>query len=91
MQIARNGVLPTTWLPYEKSTPLEKELEDVVKWFTNDSFNYDLALIYYGEPDATGHWAGPESENISFVLKNIDTVFGNFIGNLKRIGVLDKV
>ena len=91
LQVPRNGILPASVPPFDKTTKLEKQFDQVVEWFTNDTFNYDMALLYFWEPDTTGHNAGPDSENITFVLKYIDEKFGEFVEKLKRKGVFDEV
>ncbi len=37
---------------------------------------YDFVILYYEEPDETGHDVGPDDENITRVLKVIDASIG---------------
>ena len=83
--------MPTSWFPFDNTTKLNQQFDQVVEWFNNDTFNYDLALLYFLEPDMTGHYSGPESENISAILKYIDDEFGKFRDRLKRMGEWDRV
>lgn len=60
----------------------------------NDSINYfveklcpdntNLAFIYFGEPDMTGHNHGPESREVEIVVKELDYVLEYLFDKMKK-------
>lgn len=46
----------------------------MIKWLAEDDF--DLALIYFHEPDSSGHAYGPDDEKMIPVIKRMDDVLG---------------
>ncbi len=87
----RNGTLANSWYTFNASTTLDEEFIQVAEWLTDSKYNYDYVMMYYHEPDFTGHYAGPNSANITAVLKYIDEQFGKFIASLNKSGILNEV
>ena len=48
------------------------------------SGNHDLYLIYIGTPDMVGHRYGPDSEQLTNALGDLDRSIGEFVGEAER-------
>ncbi|BFY97347.1 hypothetical protein BsWGS_00387 [Bradybaena similaris] len=83
------GRRPTVFVPYNRSVPFEERVTAVIKWLTEDDF--DLALIYFDEPDTSGHVYGPDDENMIPVIKRMDDVLGWLLQGLDNSTLKDKV
>ena len=53
----------TSPFSYNASVPMRERIDTVVSWFQrNPALN--LGLLYYHEPDHTGHSYGPDSPEV---------------------------
>eukprot|EP01083_Nonionella_stella_P030822 84428_1 len=47
--------------------------------------HYDLSMVYFNEPDATGHKYGPNSHEMAAMLQHCDDVLGYLVNGLNTI------
>jgi predicted AlkP superfamily pyrophosphatase or phosphodiesterase len=71
------GVRPTYWRPYDKTLSVEKRLQQVYEWLALPTGKRpQLITLYFEEPDAAGHAAGPESDLVRQAVERMDATFG---------------
>ena len=72
----------------------EQRVDTLIKWFTDKYKPINLGLLYFDEPDMTGHKNGPSvskgGELYNVILK-LDKILGNFIRKLNESHLLDKM
>ena len=74
---------PTYLMPYNGSVPFKKRIDDVIGWLQEDD-PPSLILLYFDEPDTTGHKYSPKSNQIITKIKEMDTQL-----SLLRRGISD--
>lgn len=82
------GVLPYRYLPYDSTMPNNSRVDTIVNWFT-DKYPVNLGLLYFEEPDGTGHKYGPDSQEVSNMVKGLDAVLGYLLQKLEEKSILD--
>jgi predicted AlkP superfamily pyrophosphatase or phosphodiesterase len=70
------GFRPNFYVPYNESIPFKNRVDTVLQWFAND---VDLALLYFNEPDSTGHKFGPNSPEVRAKVKEMDDIVGYIV------------
>ncbi|XP_013081886.2 bis(5'-adenosyl)-triphosphatase ENPP4-like [Biomphalaria glabrata] len=83
------GKRATQWRKYNSSVPFEQRVTTVVQWLADD--NFDLALLYFNEPDSTGHAYGPDSQPVVETIEKMDSILGHLLRELERNGLKNKV
>ncbi|KAK7011297.1 ectonucleotide pyrophosphatase/phosphodiesterase family member 5-like isoform X2, partial [Biomphalaria glabrata] len=79
------GKRATQWRKYNSSIPFEQRVTTVVQWLADD--NFDLALLYFNEPDSTGHAYGPDSQPVVETIEKMDSILGHLLRELERNGL----
>lgn len=82
------GSRPTEWRAYNKSTPYSERINTTMGWLEE---GFDLALLYFSEPDTTGHVIGPDSADLLPVIERMDAVLGDIRQQLDHRGLKDSV
>ncbi|CAL1586000.1 unnamed protein product [Knipowitschia caucasica] len=86
------GAYPSRYLPYNASVPFETRVQTVIKWFSGpDEEAVDFAVLYWEEPDESGHVLGPESPLMDRIIADIDTKLGFLRNELKRAGLYESL
>ena len=68
---------PTYWKKYDQKVTFNSRVDSVISWFSKPIESRPrLALLYFHEPDWTGHEYGPNSQEIIEKIKEMDTVIG---------------
>ncbi|GFO16410.1 ectonucleotide pyrophosphatase/phosphodiesterase family member 5 [Plakobranchus ocellatus] len=83
------GTRPERWFPYDGRVPFEARVDTLVKWMSEDDF--DLGLIYFNEPDHTGHDSGPEGHATLKEVERMDGILGRLLQKLNDTNLLDTV
>ncbi|XP_062857395.1 ectonucleotide pyrophosphatase/phosphodiesterase family member 5 [Trichomycterus rosablanca] len=84
------GTYPTSYMPYDASMPFEMRVEKLINWFSGPDA-IDFGVLYWEEPDESGHNFGPESSLMDVVIKDIDNKLGFLRDELKKVGLYDKI
>ena len=80
------GRYPTYWKKYDQKVPFSARVDTVMKWLSQpEDTRPQLVLLYYHEPDASGHRYGPESKEMSECLVDLDHKLAELTGKLKRL------
>lgn len=82
---------PTYIMPYNESISFESRVDTMISWFLREKDPINLGVLYYHEPDRTGHRAGPESANMTEMIKTIDEFVGYLIEQLKKNRLFDSL
>lgn len=86
------GVYPNRWKRYEHNYPFESRIDSVVKWFSLPEHERpQLCLLYFHEPDWTGHEKGPKSDETGKVVTYLDSLFGELNTKLNELPIKDQL
>lgn len=87
-----HGMFPNQYLHYNASVPFETRVERIIEWFSApEEEAVDFAVLYWEEPDESGHQLGPESPLMDKVITEIDEKLGFLRNDLKKAGLYEKV
>ncbi|XP_076016347.1 ectonucleotide pyrophosphatase/phosphodiesterase family member 5 [Genypterus blacodes] len=87
-----HGTYPTQYLPYNASVSFETRVERIIEWFSAPKEEaVDFGVLYWEDPDETGHIVGPESALMDAVIVGIDDKLGFLRNELKKAGLYEKV
>ena len=76
-------------LDYKNEMSWFERVDNMIKWFTNPSETerINMGVLYFPEPDESGHEFGPHSEEIKQVLLKCDLVIGYLMSQIKVAGL----
>ncbi|XP_029352426.1 ectonucleotide pyrophosphatase/phosphodiesterase family member 5 [Echeneis naucrates] len=87
-----HGMFPTQFLQYNASVSFETRVERIVDWFSAPKEKaVDFGVLYWEEPDESGHNLGPQSSLMDVVIAGIDEKLGFLINELKKAGLYEQV
>ncbi|XP_076445120.1 ectonucleotide pyrophosphatase/phosphodiesterase family member 5-like [Babylonia areolata] len=84
------GVVPTRHVPFDGDMTIETRIDETIEWFKS-TYPVNLGLIYYEEPDHTGHKFGPDSPEVTAMIGTLDKVVGHLLKKLEEADLLDDV
>ncbi|KAJ8008722.1 hypothetical protein DPEC_G00081370 [Dallia pectoralis] len=93
------GLYPSRYLPYNASVSFERRVETMVAWLAEEEGprerpglgGVDFGVLYWEEPDESGHNLGPESSLMDVVIANIDDKLGFLRNELRKKGLYERV
>lgn len=87
------GFRPYRYLEFDRDNLLtfQKRIDTIVDWFTDPLYPINLGVLYFEEPDATGHKFGPYSKEIDLKLTELNDLAGYLIKRLNETGLLGKL
>ena len=85
------GFRPNIYKPYKESTSFEERIDTVIKWLTRTSPRTDFAMLYFHEPDHTGHVFGPNSDDVLQKISYMDGILGYISNRLDEKHLWDSV
>lgn len=85
-----HGMFPSHYMTYNESVPFEHRINQLIKWFKSDEA-VNIGLLYWEEPDVTGHMVGPDDPKMEEVIADIDHKLGYLIVQLQTEGLWDKL
>ncbi len=87
-----HGMFPNQYLQYNASVSFESRVERIIEWFSAPKEEaVDFAVLYWEEPDESGHNLGPESPLMDVVIAGIDEKLGFLMNELKKAGLYERV
>lgn len=87
-----HGMFPNQYLMYNASVSFETRVERIIEWFSAPKEEaVDFGVLYWEEPDESGHNVGPQSPLMDAVITGIDDKLGFLINELKKAGLYEKV
>ena len=86
------GRQPTYWKKYDQKLSFEARIDSVVSWFSYPAQSRPrLVLLYFHEPDWTGHTYGPNSPETISQIERMDSVLGNLISKTSNLTISSKL
>ena len=83
-----NGYRPTIYKKYDGSVKFKSRVDSVISWFNLPiEQRPKLTMLYFSEPDYTGHEYGPNSNEVNKSVIEMDSIFGYLIDELSRTKV----
>lgn len=87
-----HGTFPTRYLQYNASVSFEYRVERIIEWFSApEEEAVDFGVLYWEEPDESGHNLGPQSPLMDAIIAGIDEKLGFLMDELKKAGLYEKV
>ncbi len=86
------GKTPSIYKNYDSSVSFTSRVDSVISWFNlSESKRPDLVLLYFNEPDHTGHMFGPESTEIADMITQTDQLLGYIVKQINTLDIRDKI
>ena len=86
------GVQPTYWKKYDQKVSFTARVDTVVSWYSKPTENRPrLVLLYFHEPDWTGHAYGPNSKETINQIEIMDDVLGDIINKTSNLSIFNKL
>lgn len=86
------GVSPSYWKKYNESIPYEQRVDQVIGWLELPvEKRPGLVMLYFDEPDHTGHSMGPEHKATGEVVAYLDSVLGYLRSEIEALPYGDRV
>lgn len=73
------GLRPNIYLKYNESIPFTDRVDTVTNWLSKPEFDIDFAMLYFHEPDLTGHYFGPNSQQVREKVTEMDKVLKHLV------------
>ena len=77
------GYRPYYFKHYNRSIPLKERIDTVIDWFVKPDNDINLGVLYWNEPDETGHKVGPSGPELEKAIAHIDTSVKYMIEQMK--------
>ena len=87
-----NGYRPSTYKEYDPSYSFSSRVDSVISWFKRPLKNRPrLVMLYFSEPDYTGHKYGPDSKQVDKAIKDTDKILGYLVKSLDGLSIKDSI
>ncbi len=86
------GCQPSVWKRYDHDFPFESRVDSVMAWFNkSEESRPNLVLLYFHEPDNTGHRFGPKSEETKSMIEKMDMLLGDILNKSEKLEIYPKL
>ena len=86
------GVYPSISKRYDQKVPFDDRIDSVMTWFSLPiSHRPRLIMLYFHEPDWTGHEYGPSSAETVDQIKRMDGIMGTIMEKAEKLSIADKL
>ena len=86
------GKHPTYWTAYDPRVQFESRMPTVLGWLAMpDSMRPQLMMVYFDEPDHTGHAKGPDAPETRRMVLRVDSMLATLVEGLKARRLYDSV
>ena len=87
-----SGYRPSIYKNYDGSVLFESRVDSVVSWFEyKEDKRPRLSMLYFSEPDYTGHRYGTKGNEIIFSIEKMDNLLGYIIDKLKKLEIYSQL
>ena len=87
-----NGIQPYYWKKYNQGISFEARIDSVISWFSYPiNERPRLVLLYFHEPDWTGHEYGPNSSETVTQIERMDNVLGYLLSQTDNLAITSKL
>lgn len=91
-EAAIDGIQPSIWKRYDHHFPFHARIDSVKKWFQQPKENRPrLVMLYFHEPDDTGHRYGPKSPELKAVVDSMDTIMGEILDTMSHLDIFPQL
>jgi len=86
------GVYPSISKRYDQKVPFYDRIDSVMTWFSLPiSHRPRLIMLYFHEPDWTGHEYGPSSAETVDQIQRMDGIMGTIMEKAEKLSIADKL
>ena len=86
------GVHPSIRKRYDEKVPFDDRIDSVMTWFSLPmSHRPRLIMLYFHEPDWTGHEYGPSSAETVDQIQRMDGIIGTIMEKAEKLSIADKL
>lgn len=86
------GISPSIYKYYNGEVPFKSRIDSVVSWFELDENERpQLILLYFSEPDYTGHKFGIDKNKLSISISKMDSLLGYLYSELKKTNIFNQL
>ncbi|XP_054716922.1 venom phosphodiesterase-like [Uloborus diversus] len=83
-EVAINGTHPTYYKTYSSKLSFEDRVDQVLRWLDMPPKSRpDFINMHFSQPDAAGHFFGPDSDEVNYALKIVDDVIARLVLGLQ--------
>lgn len=91
-EAAVQGVMPTITKYYDASHAYGSRIDSVMKWFSKPyNERPGLVMLYFDEPDASGHKYGPAHTKTGKVVQRLDSLMGDLFQKSGNLNIKDSL
>ena len=73
---------PNIYIHYDWRVPFKTRVDASIDWLSNSTHGMDLVMLYFNEPDHTGHEYGPGSQEVKDKVAYMDGILGYIVEKL---------
>ncbi len=83
---------PSIYKRYNDSDPFESRIDSVCKWLEYPiNKRPRLIMLYYHEPDKSGHIYGPKHEKTKEAVEYLDSLMGLLYSKIQKLSIADSI
>lgn len=83
-----SGIRPSIWKKYDQKLPFNQRIDSVVTWLQlPEKQRPGLIMLYFHEPDESGHHLGPENDSLSTTIMYLDSLVGDLRKKLTELPI----
>jgi alkaline phosphatase D len=72
------GIRPSIWKEYDQKLPFSQRVDSIVSWLQlPEEKRPELLMLYFHEPDESGHDLGPENDSLAATITYLDSLVGD--------------
>ncbi len=87
-EAAIHGVRPSQWLPFNQALSATARVDQVLAWLdAPPEQRPKFVTLYFDEVDTAGHWSGPDSPELTEMLRRTDAAIGRLTEGLAARGL----
>ncbi len=85
-------IRPTYWKKYRHRQPFEQRIDTVIHGLNlPESERPNLVMLYFHEPDESGHGYGPENDSLLPVIQYLDSLVGDLRSKLAALPIGNEI
>ena len=89
-EAAVKGYFPSIFKNYDGSVPFKVRVDSVINWFQLPEYQRpQLVMLYFSEPDQTGHNVGTLHTDIKTTISEMDSLLGYLLNSLEKLSIYD--
>lgn len=91
-ETAIDGKQASIWKKYDSNVPFKDRADSVITWLQlPEEKRPHLIMWYIEEPDAIGHDATPDSDEVIKTVEELDQVLAYFFSKAKKLDIFKKI